>query len=277
MRGAICRGVGVLLLIGSTACGGTSSPVPGSPTDDNGDDDDDKKVNEACPATHAEVYDVCKGCNPMQENLYNSLYATEFNKQIRSVTERCAQGALSSNFLGSKVLDADIKGCIKQSVKLSDRGEQKLMEIVTTAQSAASKEEVDSWLMCRQGVRTCGKSSCESTPALPPPAECSKFEGRWHRWDKSVLEMRMSQDCEVTAIWTPTHDFVQELRARAVGNELVGVMRRRNVHDGCEVLLHTRLRLEGDRLEQSVDRVEGQCDIGPGYTEKYWLTREPGA
>lgn len=181
----------------------------------------------ACPATHPAVYDVCKGCNPFQEALSNGLAATEFNAQIRAAVESCVQGSLGGSFLGSTAFSASVHGCIQQRTHLDPGGMASLAATLQNAQGSVQRAEVDDWLSCRSAVRSCGRSSCPDPSAVkaPPPA-CAEFAGRWKRAaDQLVLDIRMTQDCEMT-VTVPGNGAEHVLRAKADGPRLEGWMRR---------------------------------------------------
>jgi hypothetical protein len=108
------------------------------------------------------------------------------------------------------------------------------------------------------------------------PGAQSRFAGRWYRReDGAIFDVDLGHDCSARVTLPaegPAAGYEHSMRGCVAGNEIVGRMTRTNPH-GCTVILHVRLALQGDRILESVEGVEGQCDIGPGYREFGWLSR----
>jgi len=129
------------------------------------------------------------------------------------------------------------------------------------------------WALASATVLAAILSSCDGPkcqPALAPSRSCAGFDGRWHRADGALFDIRVSPDCDAI-VELPGPGFEQSMRAKAVGNEIVGGMVRRNRQNGCTVTMRVHLILISGRIWELVEGVEGLCDIGPNYREANWL------
>jgi hypothetical protein len=124
-------------------------------------------------------------------------------------------------------------------------------------------------------------SPSESDPAPPsttggPAQSCQQFAGQWRRAeDGAIFDIVVDPDCNSTVTLPgvgPATGYEQFMRARVANNEIFGRMTRKNP-SGCTVILHLRLALQGAKILESIEGVDGQCDIGPSFRHVGWLSK----
>jgi hypothetical protein len=133
-----------------------------------------------------------------------------------------------------------------------------------------------------RGVAPAARDRSEPPPPAPAPAPapakpaCARFAGVWVRpQDNLVFVFTEGADCEMT-VTLPGTGFVHTLRATAQGNELHGWMTRQNRQNGCTVQMDVRFTLIGpNQIDERVEGVQGRCDIGSEYRERFLLSRQP--